>query len=215
MLCKVSPELTEKNWFVKEKKAPLELREFAVRSYFGVEGAASLAPRQPEVKAVQLPVDSRNCEKLLHFGKTLANEILSSGSVEKLAQCRYALSLAGNMGSAEADVWSSIIQYVIFDDYEAALWFLLQAVKKDPGSYLVKHELGHVYSVLGYWKQAVSLIRDAADNEKKDLLLINTAAGNMARLYSEGQLGLPKDPAAAEKYAKKAAAASAAAEKQK
>ena len=215
MLYKVSPELTEKNWFIKEKKAPLELREFAVRSYFGVDGVASLAPRQPEVKAVQLPVDSRNCEKLLHFGKTLANEILSSESVEKLAQCRYALSLAGNMGSAEADVWSSIIQYVIFEDYEAALWFLLQAVKKDPESYLVKHELGHVYSVLGYWKQAVSLIRDAADNEKKDLLLINTAAGNMARLYSEGQLGLPKDPAAAEKYAKMAAAASAAAEKQK
>ena len=214
-LVRVSPKLGIGSWFNKKHKVPVALQEFSVRSYFVAGDITAHIPPQPEIKVVPLAVDSKDGKKLLQFGKDIANEILNEDYTEKLPQCQYALFLAGEMGFAEADVWNSILQYVVFQNYEGALWFLHRAVKNDSKSYLVKHELGHVYLTLGYWTLGVKLIREAADNEKSNLLLLNTAARNMANLYRQGACGVPKDPAAAEKYAKISDEAYEAAKKQK
>ncbi|MBR1952817.1 MAG: hypothetical protein IKA32_09585 [Lentisphaeria bacterium] len=214
-LRRISSDLIAENWFVKKQNAPVEVQEFSLRNYFVAGDITAHQPPQPEIKAVPLAIDSGDGKKLLQAGKQLAEEILSESDFKKLPQSQYALLLAGNKGFAEADVWNAILQYTVFNNYEGALWFLHRAVKNDPDSYLIKHELGHVYLTLGYWSIGVKLIREAADNEKNNPLLLHTAARNMANLYSLGEVGVPKDPVAAAKYAKIAGEAEKAVRKQK
>ena len=200
-LYRVMPELTVKNWFKREKDVPWQLNEFSNRT-FHAENISTVILTPPEIRKVTLPKSGYTKEELFAWGEKLLRERYNDDKNEKTDQAAYAFYLAGNMGLAKADIWNSMIQYVIYNDYEAALWFLRRAEKKDPSSNLFKHELGHVYSELGYWKAGFDLIRQVADTEKEDPELLGIAAENMNRIYSNGYMGQPKNEKLAEKYGK-------------
>ena len=113
-------------------------------------------------------------------------------------------ALAGEKGSVEGDVYSSIVQYIYFKDYVNALAFLRRAEQRAPQSNLVKHELAHVYHTLGYWEEGIKLFRHVADTETANQKLLSLACYNLANLYENGTYGVPKDPALAKHYYEKA-----------
>ena len=90
------------------------------------------------------------------------------------------------------------------NDYTAALAFLHRAEQRDPNSNFAKHELGHVYHSMGYWAEGIKMFQHVADTETKDQKLLGLACYNLARLYSDGRYGLPKDEEKANRYYDKA-----------
>ena len=196
----IAPELTDQNWFLPKKSAPWQLQQFFHRKLFAPNGINTLQPQQPEITPVKIPQNCKTADELYQQAMKLVN----SYDDQEIQQAMYMLKLAGDQGSAQADIWSAIIQYAKLQDYESALWFLQRSARRDPNSNLLKHELGHVYSVLGYWPEAVKLIREVADTETQDQLLLGTAAWNMANIYYHGTLGEPVNPQLGKHYLDKA-----------
>ena len=201
-LLAIAPELTGKNSFLDQSKVPAATLNFYMKRRFINSSVTAWNPPLPEIVPVALPKIDQTPESLVKYGKKLLEQVDDDLKTVQLAV--YVFRLAGEKGSVEGDVYSSIVQYIYFKDYVNALAFLRRAEQRAPQSNLVKHELAHVYHTLGYWEEGIKLFRHVADTETANQKLLSLACYNLANLYENGTYGVPKDPALAKHYYEKA-----------
>ncbi len=205
-LVQIAPTLIEKNWFKKRKDVPENIQQWSRQSFFifGADRVAAWKPYLPEVEKVNLPENDGSLETLIKLGQELYEKTTHAGALE-YKQAMYALSLAGQKGSAEGYFWCGVIQATGLSHYEPAIAYFKKALEIDPELNPAKHELGRAYLDVGLWPEGIALIRHVADTEKKDKKLIGMATFNMSNFYRKGLYGMKQDAEKAAYYLKKSA----------
>ncbi len=199
----ISPELTDENWFMPLSGVSAELQEWHRRKihFLNAERFAAWMPELPPVEKVALPSHDGTADALLKLGREIYEK---AESFAEIKQSLYALSLAGEKGSSDAYAWCGIVEFNVGDKEQAVAWFK-KALKLNPASNLAKHELGRTYLELGFWKEAIALMKGVADSETENKELLGYAAYNMYNFYKNGKYGVEPDEKAAERYLRKSA----------